>query len=184
MKIRECSKKKYKQCLTKDVVLEISGAEKSDEFCVLSENTQKRLEELCKMDSDSVPVMEDAVKHLETALTNFCHKYSELEYNRFMQEILLSIKTVSDDSIVFYAFFLYLHPLIVEWYSSGMQASGNSKVHVSLCGSMDITLLELDIISFSTMQLIEKMDYISDREVKAIVSGFKVLNGEGKYHAL
>lgn len=129
-------------------------------------------------------VIENAVRHLEVSLTDFCSKYSELEYNNLMQELLLSVGATEDASELFFTFCMYLHPLIVEWYSRGMQSSGNSKIRVSFCGSMDITLLEMDIIAFSVTQLIKKIDYISDKEVKAIISGFKILNGEDKYRAL
>lgn len=136
------------------------------------------------VEQKSMYIIENAVRRLEVSLTDFCSKYSELEYNSLMQEFLLSIGSTEDNSELLFTFYMYLHPLIVEWYCRGMQSSGNSKIRVSLCGSMDITLLEMDIISFSVTQLIKKIDYISDKEVKAIISGFKILNGEAKYLAL
>lgn len=71
MKIRECSMKAYKRWLINDVVLEISEIHQSNVFHDLSEETQKKLNELCEIVPDGIPVIQNGVIGISLACINF-----------------------------------------------------------------------------------------------------------------
>jgi len=70
MKIRECSRKAYKRWLANDVALEISGVRQCDVFRALSEETQKKLNELRKIAPDCIPVIRNGVVGISLASIN------------------------------------------------------------------------------------------------------------------
>lgn len=108
-------------------------------------------------------------------LNRFCSKVPELVYCRVMREFSLHHEDREGSP---FSWVILLHFLMIEWYKRGMQSLGWENRRVSLSSAVDITLLEMFVLMIDFQPEREGFFPIRDKDVKAVKSLLRLLNGD------
>lgn len=114
-----------------------------------------------------------------TMLDRFTLGFTEIEYNNVVKKFLCSLG-VTMERLFAEQFLYFVHPLMIEWFSRGVQAAGTSTIHFSILSSIDLSICELDVLLRMSCPIYNDViiKYFSDKERKTVESAFIVLNGE------
>ncbi len=120
---------------------------------------------------------------MSAMLGKFVSEFSELEYNDVVKRFL-QVLGVTTERVLVECFLYFAHPLIIEWFSRGVQASGLSATHFSVLDSIDLSLCELDVMLKMLSPRYDNVfsGYFNDKDRKSAESAFKVLNGEKAFN--